>query len=1376
MFFLHIFSRKMVWFALLLTLTILNTSAQTETGIIQAEKFFRHAQTYHWLGRAKHSDSRDFLTAKMYAQQAIGELQGFTGPRAEELRILVETLDQDLEIRYENNFDNIVNELPLFALLTNSQPTYEYVDDPSVLAVNRALELAISNLPPARPDLQYYTVVVSNPENKALEDELRFSLGNDIRFFPRPDEDILKILSEAEFNKLYNREAASPVLTKLSEGWDKRYILYVEIVRNDRVDDVYYYGVYLRLFDSTTGGFTKSLYSDGFTEDRLHMTAVVFSLIGVLILCALALPWTVHLLLTFQPRRDRGTVAWHSGIIAAAIGVFTAGLITLAFNPLAPEPATLMVMLHSRIWFIGYTILLIALPVLFSYLAGSRIRGIKDRLGNANTLAALIAGSVIGAGMFLGVAYIARFGVSSATIPLTLLLIAGVLSGTAAGLGIFRYFSHGKLLEIIPGVLSLIATVFLLSGMISAHSTLLYAATAVTLLIYVVLLLHKHISAVLQRTAQKQAIAEQEERTLTLKKLEELTAGPKIYVDQSETGDFIRNKLQKYFRFYEAHHQMGATRKSPFFVYRLSGNAGTGKTRTAEKLADELIKTYQEKYGYEGKTLFGDCDEMNSDGSGVPFEPFAQAFHKLLGAGRFEPPGKRAAKIANGLKSAGLETALGAAGLGVLGSLMGLERSETTADSAGSSIAEMAYTLSRALIELSRNNQAPIILILDDMHFIDSLSQELFEKVLTNLTVSRETERIVIILTDNPHQHKETQNGNSWLQVINDQAEIGNIEVHTITGEEISNPERFDDLLIDALWFSQDAAHQLLRNIQQYKPDSIMGILQTVAQLIQLEGVYIDERTNRANIKPNFNFELLPPPTSLQELVMEKLHNITAQQRNIVECAAFVGYEFNAEILADVLDIDRLILLHELRDLENNGILHDVVNQDDVYAFNSTALAAAIRHQTNIRNIDQSSEVPQVIREYHHRVALSLIKRMQRFEESIETIGINSLIALARRSYAAGDRMIGKAFEFNKYAAERTARLGRYTEAATFAAQAVECAGKLRSLQRSEDSLKMKTLLIETGTIQLRAENEMQVLIEDALAHAELLDSDTNRIQWRGKILSLWSDFVLSPGYSIDSFQQTATQLVSKLQDVLLHENLTALLKIRIELSCSRLKQEIDTIHSHLKVLEELFARLELWMNESKDTRTKADAVRLKSEILEDWGIQKYALQDYQGSLSTIQLAIDTKKSSIVNDIEGISKLQYYQAQCYVHMEQVEKAKHVLTEAHAAAERVGALKNKLESALLLGKLLAGVDDERVIELYVEVLQDAHSIKDRLAEISALNGIMQIASSQTDVRLAKEYEREVRYMLSNRDPDLPESLYEVLKGYALKLLNIEVQER
>ncbi len=1355
-----------IWRALLLLFLAFPLCAQQDTALEQAEKRYKHAQTYHWLGRAKHSDAEDFLTAQRYAREALEILKELSGTEADKLRVQVIYQLDDLANRYDNNFDNIVNELPLFSLITRNQTTYEYVDDPPVTAVNRALEIGMRALPPARPDLQYYTVVVSSPKEKALEDELRFSLGSDPRFFPRPDEDILQILSPAEFALLYDRNTAAAPLAELSEGWDKKYLLYVEIVENDRIDDVVYYGVFLRLFDADKAEFVQSLYADGFAQDRRAIPRTLLLLFMYLLAFAFALPWIIHLFLSFQPKRERGTVAWYGGVVSALIGMAGSIVILFAASVLAPPPATLMVLWSSWIWFYTLTLLLLVLPLLIAYLAGSRIPGIKDRLANANTLGSIIGGAIFGSGMVLCSAFVIEYGIVAGILPILLLSAIGVLVGLTGGLSLLRFFSHGKSVEIIPGIASFVIATIFMGCIMAAHIVCLVVFVIVAGALYLFTIASSRIRKILELKEQTTISDSTQEQTINLESLIELTNEPTVFVDPYETGTFITDKVRLYLDFYTTHRNPSGGSKSPWFAYHIKGNEGTGKTRVASELAKALVNSYEAIYGNRGKILFGDCDEMNSDGSGVPFEPFAQAFHTLLGAGRFEPPSKRAEKIANGLKSVGLESALGAAGLGILGSMMGLDHSEDEGAAASSSVSEMAYSLSKALIELSHQYQAPVILILDDMHYIDPLSEELFDKLVHNLSVEKASERIVLILTENPDKsHLSNGNGEKrWLALLQEHSDQNTVVLHTIEGGELSNPDRFDDLLIDALLFNKDSAFQLLRNIEQYHPDSIQGILQTVAQLVKLDGAAIDERTKRVYIKQNFNFDLLPPPTSLQELVTAKLSTLTEQQKNIVECAAFVGYEFNAEILADVLGIDRLVLLHELRELENKGILHDEVNQDDVYAFNSGSLAAAIRHQTNVHSVEEVTEVPQVVREYHHRVALSLIKQMERFEETIHSININSLIALARRSYAAGDRMLPQAFDFNSSAAERTAKLGRYTEALTFASQAVDCAGKLRSLQWSEEALKMKALVVEMGTIQLRPEEEIASVVEDAFKHCTYLETEKNQIIWKGRILCRWADYVLT--IKNESFSKHARPLKKQLEELLSNRASPPLLKLKMALSLSRITAGIDSLYRHLAKLETLYKELETLKIESEraDDYTEREVSRLESEMLEDWGIEQFRTEAYQDALVTLQKAIEVKQTPSVNDIEGIAKLQNYMARSYLHLEQKEKALQLLHTAYESAERVGALQHKIDAALLLGEVTVEMDEARSTQFFLQVLQDAHLIHDRLSEIKALINLMKIASIHSNSEMAEEYENEVRLFLSSADPNVPSALYDELRSY------------
>ena len=150
-------------------------------------------------------------------------------------------------------------------------------------------------------------------------------------------------------------------------------------------------------------------------------------------------------------------------------------------------------------------------------------------------------------------------------------------------------------------------------------------------------------------------------------------------------------------------------------------------------LAKEMVNNYNRTHNIDSNDensckwiLFGDCDELNEEGSGVPFEPFSQALHEVLGAGRFEPPSKKADKIKEGLNSAGLDTILDASGLGILNILLGSKNEEI----GSASISEMTQIVIKTILGL--RTKRPVMFIIDDLQWIDSISFELFKGILND--------------------------------------------------------------------------------------------------------------------------------------------------------------------------------------------------------------------------------------------------------------------------------------------------------------------------------------------------------------------------------------------------------------------------------------------------------------------------------------------------------------------------------------------------------------------------------------------------------------------------------------------------------------------
>ena len=180
-----------------------------------------------------------------------------------------------------------------------------------------------------------------------------------------------------------------------------------------------------------------------------------------------------------------------------------------------------------------------------------------------------------------------------------------------------------------------------------------------------------------------------------------------------------------------------------------------------------------------------------------------------------------------------------------------------------------------------------------------------------------------------------------------------------------------------------------------------------------------------------FDFSRLRPPTDIINIINQQLHTLTDSQLQIIKFASFIGHEFRATILSEALRLGRLQVLYDLEILEEKNIIVDIRSQDDVYEFTSNAMINVVRYMANISESDKD-EIPQIVREYHYRVAKSIQEKMKIQNLDISILTNQDLYNLAKRSWASGDRMISDAFEYNYEAIFRAFKQFRYEEAIIF--------------------------------------------------------------------------------------------------------------------------------------------------------------------------------------------------------------------------------------------------------------------------------------------------------------------------------------------------------
>lgn len=296
-------------------------SAQNGTNLVKAQEALVHANTYHWLARYKSSDSRDFEISKEWFEKAKDLTEGSTSAEAIKIREIAEIGIEESNIRYENNFDNIMNDYPLFQVLNGLNNTYEQHDDPDVVAASVALENALATLvrTPPMEDYQMMAIMTSDPVNQALEDELHFIINQSGNYFYRPMEEQLEIISRSELESIYglpDNLTGLKALKKLGSAWNQRYIVNVKLIENDIVDDVYYYGAWFYLWDTEKGTLVKSVYDDGFCEDRRYIRSQNSIMMLIALFLAFLLPLAFKYLYSFIFRSDLRPIHLYTSIYA----------------------------------------------------------------------------------------------------------------------------------------------------------------------------------------------------------------------------------------------------------------------------------------------------------------------------------------------------------------------------------------------------------------------------------------------------------------------------------------------------------------------------------------------------------------------------------------------------------------------------------------------------------------------------------------------------------------------------------------------------------------------------------------------------------------------------------------------------------------------------------------------------------------------------------------------------------------------------------------------------------------------------------------------------------------------------------------------------
>jgi predicted ATPase len=467
----------------------------------------------------------------------------------------------------------------------------------------------------------------------------------------------------------------------------------------------------------------------------------------------------------------------------------------------------------------------------------------------------------------------------------------------------------------------------------------------------------------------------------------------------------------------------------------IDGMRGTGKTRIARFVADEIRKkTIENNLADDVKILFGDCNEPNDPEGDVPYEPLRQAFSELMGVHRFGNPAENAQKLQDNFKKIASSSSLAGSAIAVALDVSCGDENAFVAANEGMIADEMVEVLLQATMpsELHRGNR--IVIIIDDIQWIDketlSLLKILLEK-LTNKFVSEDLDRknkVAFIFTEqtDTDSNEFEQEVRKTIRDFDENRKLINLLKpppldQLLSSEETS--EEWRDKLLSTIGCTERARRAIIKQFEEHGVEFPLHRLEFI-KLAYEHGALI-KIDNRYDVSPDINLEDIDPGAEYHESLYRELEGLDSQIVDVLHCCAIIGQRFQVSLIAKIFQVDILELLTMLQFAEERGLVVDRLPNDDIYEFKDKRIASVFRHSRN----DNPKQIHQKIREYHRRYLNLRTEELENRYANLEEVPFTETLAMVAHAKFVSEAMPTKTIQWSLLASKQCEKRRLYGRA-----------------------------------------------------------------------------------------------------------------------------------------------------------------------------------------------------------------------------------------------------------------------------------------------------------------------------------------------------------
>jgi len=308
------------------------------------------------------------------------------------------------------------------------------------------------------------------------------------------------------------------------------------------------------------------------------------------------------------------------------------------------------------------------------------------------------------------------------------------------------------------------------------------------------------------------------------------------------------------------------------------------------------------------------------------------------------------------------------------------------------------------LTALAREN--PLVLILEDAHWLDSISLDLLIFLLSSV----ENSPLLIYCNSRPAEGAAA----SKLQELGSEMYASHFAHISLSPLSPADSVALVDLLL--------TIHALPETLRRLIPERAEGnpfYLEEIIRMLIDRGV-IRRGAQHWEMTPDADIENLQVPTTLQGLIMTRVDHLSEEARQTLQCASVIGRDLAYRLLEKVAEGTR-DLRSDVQELEERQLLTCVSqNGDTHYRFNHVLIQETVYHSLLLRRREH----------LHHKIAASIESLFRdRLDDHLEELAFH---------YAESqdlDRALPSAIRAGKHAADRFANalaLQHYQRAAGF--------------------------------------------------------------------------------------------------------------------------------------------------------------------------------------------------------------------------------------------------------------------------------------------------------------------------------------------------------